>query len=69
MLSASSKYQSILHEKNSSSTSSLLFDAILYVTNVTKSDHGIYQCKVENKLGIDVTEILLTGLSKSIIYS
>ena len=37
----------------SSFSPNLLFDAVLYVANVTKSDHGIYQCKVENTLGID----------------
>lgn len=48
-----------------SATFSLLLDAILYVFNVTKSDYGIYQCQAENLLGIDRSEIILTGLSKS----
>ncbi|CAM4919915.1 unnamed protein product [Rotaria socialis] len=65
VLSPSSKYQSILTERNPSTSfsSNLLFDVIFYVTNVTKSDYGIYQCRVENKLGIDMIEILLTGLT------
>ncbi|CAF4177480.1 unnamed protein product, partial [Rotaria sp. Silwood2] len=65
LLSSSSRYQSILNEQipSSSFSSNLLFEAILYVYNVTKSDYGIYQCKVENKLGIDMTQIILTGLT------
>jgi hypothetical protein len=64
---SSSKYRSVLNERTTSSPSfspNLLFDAVLYVQNVTKSDYGIYQCKVENTLGTDTTEITLTGLSK-----
>ncbi|CAF4048068.1 unnamed protein product [Rotaria sp. Silwood2] len=65
LLPSSSRYQSILNEQipSSSFSSNLLFEAILYVYNVTKSDYGIYQCKVENKLGIDMTQIILTGLT------
>ncbi|CAF3009640.1 unnamed protein product [Rotaria sp. Silwood2] len=65
LLSSSSRYQSILNEQipSSSFSSTLLFEAILYVYNVTKSDYGIYQCKVENKLGIDMIQIILTGLT------
>jgi hypothetical protein len=66
VLSISSKYQSILNERPSSS-SNLLFDAVLHVSNITKSDYGIYQCKIENALGIDTIEFALTGLSKLFI--
>jgi hypothetical protein len=67
-LPISSKYQSILNDRTSSS-SNLLFDAILYVSNITKSDYGIYQCKAENPLGMDLIEIILTGLSKWLFIS
>jgi hypothetical protein len=66
MLLTSSKYQLILNERSSSS-SNLLFDAVLYVSNITKSDYGVYQCKVENTLGIDTVDILLTGISKFLL--
>lgn len=68
-LSSSSKYRTALNERITSPSSfspNLLFDAVLYVTNVTKSDHGIYQCKVDNTLGTDLTEVVLSGLSKLI---
>ncbi|UJR14891.1 hypothetical protein I4U23_001875 [Adineta vaga] len=62
---SSSKYQTKFQERilNSSFSTNLTFEAILSIANVTKSDYGIYQCKVENKLGIDITEIILTGLT------
>jgi len=66
-LSSSSKYRTALNERITSPSSfapKLLFDAVLYVANVTKSDYGAYQCKVENTLGTDTTEITLSGLSK-----
>ena len=62
-----SKYRSVLNEQSVSSSTfspSLVFDAVLYVNNVTKSDHGIYQCKVENTLGQDISDITLSGLSE-----
>ncbi|CAF4427363.1 unnamed protein product, partial [Rotaria sp. Silwood2] len=65
-LLASSKYRFVLNERiisPSSFSPKLLFDAVLYISNVTKSDYGIYQCRVENTLGIDTTEITLTGLT------
>ncbi len=66
MLPISSKYHSIFNDRTPSPSFSpnILYDAILYVANVTKSDYGIYQCKAENKFGTDMTEIILTGLSK-----
>ncbi|CAF1198899.1 unnamed protein product [Adineta steineri] len=66
VLSSSSKYRSVLNERTDSTSSfspNLLFDAVLYVTNITKSDHGVYQCKVENSLGTETTDITLTGLT------
>ncbi|CAF1488244.1 unnamed protein product [Rotaria sordida] len=65
VLLPSSRHQSIVNEQSPSSTfsSNLLFEAILYVYNVTKSDYGIYQCKIENKLGIDMIQIILTGIT------
>ncbi|CAF1528193.1 unnamed protein product [Rotaria sp. Silwood1] len=64
-LSSSSRHQSIVNEQIPSSlfSSNLLFEVILYIYNVTKSDYGIYQCKIENKLGIDMIQILLTGIT------
>ncbi|CAF1114272.1 unnamed protein product [Rotaria sordida] len=62
----SSKYRSVLNERiisPSSFSPKLLFDGVLYVYNVTKPDYGIYQCKAENTLGIDIIEITLTGLT------
>ena len=65
-LFASSKYASVIHPRNVSSSFSphRHFDVILHIINVTKSDHGIYQCQAENSLGVDITEIVLTGLSE-----
>ncbi|CAF3700945.1 unnamed protein product [Rotaria socialis] len=66
ILSSSSKHRFVLNERiisPSSFSPNLLFDAVLYVANVTKSDYGIYQCKAENTLGSDVTEITLSGLT------
>jgi hypothetical protein len=63
----SSKYRSVLNQRITSPSSfspNLLFDAVLYIANVTKSDYGIYQCKVENSLNSDINEITLSGLSK-----
>lgn len=51
----------------SSFSPNLLFDAVLYIANVTKSDYGIYQCKSENTLGTDLTEITLSGLSNCLL--
>ena len=67
VLPSSSKYRTVLNERTEDSPTfspQLLFDAVLYVANVTKSDHGLYQCKVENNLGTDTTDVILTGLSK-----
>ncbi len=67
ILSSSSKYRSILNERITSPSTfspNLLYDAVLYISNVTKSDHGIYKCKVDNTLGTDLNEIILSGLSK-----
>lgn len=68
---SSSKYRTVLNERTTATTvfsPYLLFDAVLYIANVTKSDHGIYQCKVENTLGTDINEVILSGLSKLIIF-
>ena len=70
-LPSSKKYTSVLNQQiisPSSFSPNLLFDAILYVANVTKSDHGIYECRADNLLGIDTHKINLTGLSKSSDY-
>jgi hypothetical protein len=66
-LITSSKYRTALNERITTSSSfspNLLFDAVLYIANVTKSDHGVYQCKAENKLNTDINEVILSGLSK-----
>ncbi|CAF1409739.1 unnamed protein product [Adineta steineri] len=65
VLPSSLKYQTLFNDRilSSSFSPNLTFEAILYVANVTKTDYGIYQCKAENKLGIDVSDIILTGLT------
>ena len=65
-LTVSSKYQTKFQEHlfNSSFSPNQTYETTLYIMNITKSDYGVYQCKVENKLGVDVSEIILTGLSK-----
>jgi hypothetical protein len=66
MLPSSSKYRFVVNERvpaSSTFSGQQLYVAILYVNNVTKSDYGIYQCKVENSLGTDITDVALTGLS------
>ncbi|CAF1569206.1 unnamed protein product, partial [Adineta ricciae] len=64
-LIASSKYQTKFQEHlfNSSFSPNQTYETTLYITNITKSDYGVYQCKMENKLGVDVSEIILTGLT------
>jgi hypothetical protein len=65
-LPSSLKYSTALNERVTSSTTfstTLLFDAVLFIRNVTKADHGVYQCKAENSLGNDITDVSLTGLS------
>ena len=64
---SSSKYRAVLNERITSASTfspNLLFDAVLYITNVTKSDHGLYQCKIENSVGTDINDIILSGISK-----
>ncbi|CAF1262149.1 unnamed protein product [Adineta steineri] len=65
VLPSSLKYQTLFNDRilSSSFSPNLTFEAILYIANVTKTDYGIYQCKAENKLGIDVSDIILTGLT------
>lgn len=66
ILPSSSKYRMVLNERTTSSSTfspDLLFDAVLYIGNISKSDYGTYQCKAENTLGMDMNEIVLSGLT------
>lgn len=69
---SSSKYQILVNERTNGSinfSSELFFDAVLRIFNVTKSDYGLYRCKIENSLGFDQNDITLSGLSKLIVRS
>lgn len=63
----SPKYRISFSQENSSALNSRFSNqvtALVEIINVTKSDHGIYQCRAENELGFDSMQINLTGLSK-----